>query len=103
MAIDKQTALTAALVAALLASIGGSQFLKKNPDPTLRDVYVACEKGEVSGIACCEDMTRVKDFNRQNEQCGMIAPGNPDPFGVRKIEEDAWDRMQADELKEMTR
>lgn len=99
MELGKKTALSAALIASLLASYGGSQFLKKNPNPTLRDVYVACEKGDVRGIACCEDMLRVKDMNKQLEQCGMIQPGQPDPFGVRKMEEDAWDHMQAEQLK----
>lgn len=101
MQLGKKTAISAALIASLMASYGGEQFLKKNPNPTLRDVYAACETGAVSGIACCEDMLRVTAIENQLQQCGMIARGNPDPFGVRKEEEDGWDWMHAQQQKEM--
>lgn len=99
----KTTAATAALIAALLGSIGGYHFLKKHPNPTMREVYAACEKGEVSGIACCEDMLRVTDKDKTFEQCGMIKPAQPDPFGVRAQEEDDWDKIQHEQIKELNK
>lgn len=99
----KKTAASAALVALLMASAGGYQFLKKNPNPTLRDVYVACESGKVSGVACCEDVLRVKNFDKMLQECGMISPSNPDPFGVRAQEETDWDKLQAQQIREMPR
>lgn len=86
-----QTAAGAALIAALLASAGGAVFLKKHPDPTLRDVFKGCEAGELHGIVCCEDVLRVKDQSKYMEQCAPITPENHDPLGVRAREEDDWD------------
>lgn len=86
-----KTATGAALIAAILASAGGYQFLKKHPEPTLRTVFVACEKGELSGIACCEDMNKVTDVKQELDQCGQVTPTSHDPFGVRAREEDEWD------------
>lgn len=83
-----------ALVALLLASIGGAAFLKVNPEPTLKDVYLACEQGKLSGIVCCEDLNRVKDISKPMESCGAITVGNPDPLGVRKQQETDWMTVQ---------
>ena len=79
-----------------MASAGGAAFLHKHPNPTLREVYAACEKGDLSGIVCCEDMRRanMNDATRLSDSCGMIKPGQPDPFGVRKQEEDAFDATE---------
>lgn len=90
-----QTAAGAALIAALMASAGGYLFLKQHPNPTLREVFKACEGGTVSGIVCCEDMLRVKNQNNYANECGMVSPQNPDPFGVRGNEEDDWDALVA--------
>lgn len=95
-----QTATGAALIAALLGSVGGTAFLKKHPDPNLRLVYQACEQGEITGIVCCEDVGRVTDPERFFDQCGMISPGNVDPFRVRDNEENAWDEQVAKEKEE---
>lgn len=115
-----QTATGAALIAALLASAGGYEFLQKNPDATQRTVFAACEKGELSGIACCEDVLKVDfavgqikpimpltDSNlkenvlpltpQQQQQCGMIRPLFPDPLKVRAKEEADWDAKVARE------
>ena len=116
----KQTATGAALIAALLSTAGGYEFLKKNPDPTERTVFAACEKGELSGIACCEDVLKM-DFTvgqikpvmpltdsnlkenvmpltpQQQQQCGMVRPMFPDPLGVRAQEEADWDAKVARE------
>ena len=89
----KQTAITTTLIAAILASIGGASFLKKHPDPTLREVFVACETGELTGLACCEDMRLVTDPRKIIEQCGAVTPQNHDPLGLRKQEEDQWDEV----------
>jgi hypothetical protein len=51
--MNKQPAIIAALIAALLASVGGAAFLKHHPKPTLREAFKACEVGELSGLACC--------------------------------------------------
>lgn len=86
-----QTKTGAALIAAILASAGGYHFLKHNPEPTQRSVFAACEKGEISGTVCCEDMKKVTDPDKGLEQCGAVKPMSPDPFGVRAQEEDEWD------------
>jgi hypothetical protein len=93
MQVTPRTAITSGLIALILASAGGVAFLHKNQNPTLREVYAACEKGDLSGVACCEDMRRADMVHgdRLAETCGMIGPGKPDPFGVRKQEEDAFD------------
>ena len=82
----------AALIALILASAGGAAFLHHNPNPTLRDVFLSCEKGELSGIACCEDMNKVEDWRDPLKSCGMITPKNHDPFGVRILEENKFDQ-----------
>ena len=96
----KQTKTGAALIAALLASSGGYAFLHKHPNPTLREVFAACEKGDVRGSACCEDMNQVSDISSMDtmlQQCGMVTPQDNDPFGTRKQEEDDWDKRLAEE------
>ena len=81
--VDKKTSgITAALITLVLGTAGGIAFLQSNPTPTLREVYAACEKGDLRGIACCEDMMRVTDWEKPLESCGMIEPGKPDPFGL---------------------
>lgn len=92
MVEKKTSAMTAALVTLVLGSMGGFAFLQKNPNPTLREVFAACEKGDLSGLACCEDMSQVKDLEKPLESCGMIKPGSPDPLGIRKQIEDAFDK-----------
>lgn len=115
-----QTATGAALIAAILASAGGYQFLKKNPDPTLRTVFAACEAGQLSGVACCEDVLKMNfslppikpvmpltDQNlkenvtpltpQQEQQCGAVRPMFHDPLGVRDVEEAQWDAKVAAE------
>jgi hypothetical protein len=85
--MDKKTA---ALVALLLASAGGGTFLLHHPKPTLKDVFLACEQGKLTGMVCCEDMNKADVYDWENS-CGMITPENHDPFGTRKQEENAWD------------
>ena len=97
----KKTALMTALIASLLASAGGAAFLHKHHNPTLREVYAACEKGEIEGVVCCEDVLRVSDWSRMLKQCGLVTPGKPDPFGVRNKQEDEWDKTQAEQLGAM--
>lgn len=94
--VEKKSGITAALIALILASVGGAAFLQTNSTPTLRDVYAACEAGKLSGIACCEDMMRVEDLSDPLRMCGMVSPGNPDPLGVRKQLEDAFDKALAE-------
>ena len=94
-----KTKIGAALIAAVLASGGGIAFLHKHPNPTLREVFAACEAGQMDGIACCEDMHQVKNWQDMMAECGAVAPGSPDPFGVRKLEEDGWDAELAAEQK----
>lgn len=86
-------AIIAALIALISASAGGAAFLHKHPQPTLREVFASCEKGELSGIACCEDMSHA-DFSKpfDQENCGMVSAGHPDPLGFRAQEEDQWDK-----------
>lgn len=115
-----QTATGAALIAALLASGGGYEYLKKNPEVTLRGVLASCEKGDLTGIVCCEDVLKV-DFAvgqikpvmplteqnlkenvmpltpKQQEQCGAVRPMFPDPLGTRAKEEADWDAKVARE------
>lgn len=95
-----KTKIGAALIAALLASGGGIAFLHKHPDPTLREVFKSCEASEVNGIACCEDMNRVHNWQNMMQDCGPVSPENHDPFDVRKSEEDAWDAELAAEQKD---
>jgi hypothetical protein len=97
----KKTPAVLALIATILASAGGTAFLRKHPNPTLRDVFASCEKGELAGIACCEDMNAVKDWNHVMDQCLPVAPQNHDPGGFRAKEEDDWDKQQAEQLKAM--
>ena len=91
-----QTATGAALIAAVLGS-GGYAWLKHTPEVTQRSVYAACEKGDLNGEVCCEDMNRVQDFKDTLTQCGPVSPGHPDPFGVRAEEEADWDAKVAAE------
>lgn len=88
----KQKAMTAALLALISSSTGGYEFLKKHHNPTMREVYASCEKGELSGLVCCEDTNSIIDWNKPFETCGMISAGNPDPLGYRIKEEDDWDK-----------
>lgn len=97
--VDTKSKITAGLIGLILASAGGVAFLEKNPNPTLRDVYAACEKGDLVGIACCEDINHVTDLKRPLDTCGLISPKNPDPFGVRKALEDEFDRALEAEKK----
>ena len=91
--VEKKTSgITAALVTLVLGTAGGALFLQKSPEPTLREVYAACEKGELRGLACCEDLSAVQDWRKPLETCGMIGPGEPDPLGIRKQLEDAFDK-----------
>jgi hypothetical protein len=91
--MQKKSAIGAALIAAVLASAGGAAFLAHNHNPTLRDVFKACEAGNFPGsVVCCEDLTKVKDTAETPNQCGLISPGNPDPFGTRSALEDDWDK-----------
>jgi hypothetical protein len=97
----QKTAAVSALVALITASIGGEHFLKKHPDPTLRETFAACEKGELSGIVCCEDMSKVTDWSQMMEQCLPVTPQNHDPGGFRAKEEDEWDAMNKAQQEEM--
>ncbi len=98
--MDTKTKIGAALIAAILASAGGAAFLQDHPNPTLREVYIACEtpsaedptKGKIYGMVCCEDMNKVTNVANMLEQCGLVQPGKPDPFGIRKQLEDEWDK-----------
>ena len=92
MVATKTSGITAALITLVLGTAGGALFLQKNQEPTLREVYAACEKGELRGLACCEDLTGVQDWHKPLETCGMIEPGDPDPLGIRKQLEDAFDK-----------
>ena len=107
-----QTKTGAALIAAILASAGGYQFLKHNPNATLRDVYTACEQGKLDGIVCCEDVTKINFANAislakkpslltddEKKQCGAVRPGFHDPLGFRVKEENDWDSQVAKEMK----
>lgn len=91
----------AALVAALLASTGGAVFLTHHPDPTLRDVFAACEKGDVSGLACCEDMSKADMLHNMLGTCGQVTPSNHDPFGIRATLETNWDKSSHPHLASM--
>jgi hypothetical protein len=96
--MNKQPAIVAALIAAVLASAGGAAFLKHHPNPTLREVFKACEAGKLSGLACCEDMNRVSDISTMASmlyECGQVSPSTHDPFGVRTKEQDDWDKRLA--------
>ena len=86
-----------------MVSAGGYQFLAQHPKPTLREVFLACEQGKVSGIACCEDMNKVTDWPHMLEQCGQVSPKNHDPFGFRVKEENDWDALQAQQEKELNK
>lgn len=83
---------TAALIALILASAGGAAFLHKNPNPTLRDVFAACEKGELRGIACCENVLLASDMRFPEKDCGAVSPENHDPLGTREKLENDWDK-----------
>lgn len=97
--IDKKTAALIALVL-MGGGAGAKAWLHKNPAPTQRTVFAACEQGVLRGIACCEDMMMVKSMADPIEkilaQCGMVQPGMPDPFGVRAKEESDWDKAPPD-------
>lgn len=95
----KKTAVVLALLAALGSTYGGLAFLHKNAHPTLREVYKACEAGDVNGVACCEDMNRVANLNDPLPTCGMIKPGAADPYGMRAKMENDWDAMNAEQQK----
>jgi hypothetical protein len=96
--MKKQPTIIAALVAAVLASAGGAAFLNHHPKPTLREVFNSCEAGELSGLACCEDLNQVHDISSMTTilaECGQISAAAADPFGVRTKEEDDWDKKLA--------
>lgn len=84
----------AALVAAILASIGGGAFLAHHKEPSIKDVFLACEQGKLSGFVCCEDFNRVDDIQSPLASCGMVTPTNHDPFGNRKKLESDWDNLK---------
>lgn len=92
--MQKKTSITASLIALILAGAGGSVFLHGHPNPKLRDVFLACERGQISGLACCEDMGQVTDWldkEKVMEKCSPVTPKNHDPLGVREKEQDDWD------------
>ena len=96
--ITNRKTMIAALVALISASAGGAAFLQKHHEPTLREVFLACEKGDLSGIACCEDV-RLIDFTKGIEglkSCGMVSPHDKDPLGYREKEQDDWDKQLKD-------
>jgi len=60
----------AAVIALLLASAGGAEFLKRHPNPTIEEIKAACDKGEVLGVVCESDILNKKDFLSSGDQDG---------------------------------
>lgn len=89
--MNKPSAASAALIAALMATAGGYAFLQKHHEPTLREVFAACEKGELNGMACCEDVL--------TKDCAPISKEHPDPLGIRALEESDFDILKAKQEK----